>query len=198
MANMADDSRSQWWPASRSLCKGRRAGGCDWGPAGAPGAAWRLVSVVIPRYRSIDLDQFGFKPFRSHLPLIPLGFENLPFDVHRGTLPESNVPVFLIGNDQFFDRDGIYLDVGDRQGLPGSGGSLDFFPAGRRWNSCALQSPHVDIIHCHDHQTGLIPGVLAELYRPPDRFRRPGRVHYPQPGLSGPVSARRHGKHRLQ
>src|SRR6185295_4026811 len=60
------------------------------------------VSIVIPRYRSIDLAKFGFEKMP--------GFEAFSFDVHRSVLPESNVSVFLIGNDQYFGRDGIYVD----------------------------------------------------------------------------------------
>ena len=43
------------------------------------------VSVIIPRYRSIDLAKFGFEP-------VP-GFEGLPFDVYRTTMPGSRVAV---------------------------------------------------------------------------------------------------------
>src|SRR5688572_22550946 len=69
------------------------------------------VTIVLPRYRLIDLGKFAFQPFPVAGPgAVPLGFESIPFDVHASTLPNSRVRVFLIGNDRFFGRDGIYLD----------------------------------------------------------------------------------------
>src|SRR5688572_27861898 len=60
------------------------------------------VTVLIPRYRSIDLARFGFEPVD--------GFTFRSFDVHRSVLPCSTAQVFLIGNDAFFGRRGIYTD----------------------------------------------------------------------------------------
>src|ERR1700756_2864506 len=70
------------------------------------------VTVVIPRHRVIDPRKFGFEPFPAPADgRVWLGFESIPYDVHRGKLPGSSVDVFLIGNDRFFDRDGIYVDT---------------------------------------------------------------------------------------
>src|SRR5207244_12674432 len=66
------------------------------------------VTVIIPRHRVIDTRRFGFEPFPapadSH---VWLGFESIPYEVHRGKLPGSSVDVFLIANDRFFDRQRI-------------------------------------------------------------------------------------------
>src|SRR5690242_18826814 len=74
------------------------------------------VTIVLPRHRIIDLEKFGFeavaRPGDGH---VPLGIENLPYTVHRSKLPGSSVDVFLIGNDRFFDRPGIYVDTGTGQ-----------------------------------------------------------------------------------
>src|SRR5438045_1129880 len=69
------------------------------------------VTIVIPRHRVIDLRKFGFEwyPLPGE-PRAQLAFESIPFDVHRAKLPNSSVDVFLIGNDRFFDRPGIYVD----------------------------------------------------------------------------------------
>src|SRR5689334_11063257 len=69
------------------------------------------VNVILPRYRSIDLEKFGFQPHPTHHDgIAPLGWENLPYDVHVSNLPGSPVKIFLIGNDRFFNRDGMYFD----------------------------------------------------------------------------------------
>lgn len=125
------------------------------------------VSVVLPRYRSIDLEKFGFEPVS--------GFEPLPFEVHRSTLPGSGVSVFLIGNDVFFGRDGIYTD-------PATG--RDYSDQADRWiffqrsamEFVRLGLSNVDILHCHDHQTALIPAYLQRFYRSHSMLGRAGSV----------------------
>ena len=110
------------------------------------------VTVVIPRYRTIDLPKFGFEPYSQ--------------DVHRGKLPGSNVDVFLIGNDRFFDREGIYLDAATGKDYPDQADRWIFFQ--RAVLELFANSPdRPDIFHCHDHQTGLIPAYLRRMYRDP-------------------------------
>lgn len=123
------------------------------------------VTVVIPRHRKIDLSRFGFDscpvPGEGR---VPVGFESISYDVHRSVMPNSSVEVFLIGNDRFFDRDGIYVDVSTGKDYPDQADRwiffqravMDFFKAA---------SPSPDIFHCHDHQTGLIPAYLRKIYR---------------------------------
>src|SRR5438552_2066213 len=69
------------------------------------------VTVVIPRHRVIELAKFGFEPYPAPgNGRVSLGFESIPYDVHRGRIPGSSIDVFLLGNDRFFDRAGIYVD----------------------------------------------------------------------------------------
>src|SRR5688572_30837183 len=134
------------------------------------------VSIIIPRYRTIDLKQFGFEPYPiPDLPTIPLGFNHYPFDVHRGKLPSSDVPVYLIGNDEFFGRDGIYLDAATGKDYPDQADRWIFFQRAALELLAAI-APDVDIIHCHDHQTGLIPAYVHRQFRPRGIFTRSGTI----------------------
>jgi starch synthase len=114
------------------------------------------VSIVIPRYRSIDLAKFGFDPI--------LRLETLPFDVHRATLPGSSVSVFLIGNDFYFGREGIYADPATRHDYPDQEDRWIFFQQSAM-EFIRLGLSNVDFLHCHDHQTALIPAYLRRFYR---------------------------------
>src|SRR4051812_28640921 len=113
------------------------------------------TSIAIPRYGSIDLNKFGFVRIAGH-------------DVHHALLPDSSVNVFLIGNDNFFHRDGIYFDVTTGKDYPDQADRWIFFQRAVMDFFRSRLAP--DILHCHDHQTGLIPAYLRRFYR--DSFPR--------------------------
>jgi starch synthase len=123
------------------------------------------VTVVIPRHSTIDLGKFGFEPYPSPgNDRVAVGFESIPFDVHRGKLPSSSIDIFLLGNDRFFNRPGIYVDPATAKDYPDQADRWIFF------QRAVLElfkgaSPAPDILHCHDHQTGLIPAYLRKFYR---------------------------------
>jgi starch synthase len=123
------------------------------------------VTIVLPRHSTIDLEKFGFEPSAPPEPgRASVGFESIPYDVFHGKLPNSSVNIFLLGNDRFFDRPGIYVD-------PATG--RDYADQADRWiffQRAVMEffkwaSPAPDILHCHDHQTGLIPAYLRKIYR---------------------------------
>ena len=86
------------------------------------------VTVVIPRHSAIDLQRFGFESVPAPgAGIVPLGYEQVPYDVQRGRLPGSSVDVFLIGNDRFFDRPGIYFDTSTGYDYPDQADRWIFF-----------------------------------------------------------------------
>jgi len=130
------------------------------------------VTVAIPRHRAIDLAKHGFEPIvPPGSGRVALGFESVTYDVHRGVMPNSNVPVFLLGNDRFFDRDGIYVDPRTGKDYPDQADRWIFFQrAVMEFFKYATPAP--DLIHCHDHQTGLIPAYIRKIYRAGHSFER--------------------------
>src|SRR5215471_193424 len=130
------------------------------------------VTVVIPRHRVIDLAKYGFEPYPvSGTGMVPLGFENVPYDLHRAKLPGSSVDVFLIGNDRFFDRPGIYVDPATGYDYPDQADRWIFFQRAAM-EFFAHGFPECDILHCHDHQTALMPAYLPRFYRRTPAFAR--------------------------
>src|SRR5579884_1415879 len=135
------------------------------------------VSIVIPRYRLIDLQKYGFRPYPvASGTRVPFGWEEVFYDVHVATLPGSTVKVYLIGNDRFFDRDGIYFDPHTGRDFPDQADRWIFF------NRAAIEFlrsefPSVSVIHCHDHQAALIPAYLQKFYRRGDVFAKTGCVY---------------------
>lgn len=90
--------------------------------------------------------------------------------IHSTSLPHSGVRVLIIDDGHFFPRPGVYVD-------PATGG--DYADQADRWiffQQAALtllerECPGVDLIHCHEHQTALLPTYLDHAWRPRNVFR---------------------------
>jgi starch synthase len=78
------------------------------------------VTVVIPRHQVIDRNKFGFEscPVPGN-GKVSVGFETISYDVQHARLPDSSIDVFLLGNDRFFNRPGIYVDPQTGKDYPG-------------------------------------------------------------------------------
>ena len=115
------------------------------------------VRVVLPRYQSIDAARHGIKPGPGGAPVAVFaarGSANGP----RG----AKVTVHLIENEKHFGRTGIYNDPKDARGYPDNAERFIFFQKA----ALALLKEigfKPDVIHCHDHQTALIPAYLLMM-----------------------------------
>ncbi len=134
--------------------------------AGAlPKALRRLghdVRVVLPKYQRIQDEKFGLVELLPEL--------NVPMDSHievasvkRGMIA-GEVPVYLIGSDEYFGREGIYgYSDDDKRFIFFSRAALEMLPA-LDWQP--------DVIHCNDWHTAIIPNWLKTIYRDDPRFNR--------------------------
>ena len=120
------------------------------------------ANVILPLYGSIKqaANAFGIKPLNKEI-AVPLGN-----DIETGRLWEGRTSegagVYLIENDKFYDRDGLYgTPEGD---YSDNAPRFIFFSRGVIETVLAL-GLNVDIIHCNDWQTGLIPVYLKTIYR---------------------------------
>ena len=113
------------------------------------------VTVVTPRYRSIDPERFGLARRLRGL-AAPLGADTVAVGVYEGQAASTpRVRVYLIDHKPSFDRDGLY---GDAKG--------DFADNARRFALlgsaalavCAEFGAWPDVVHGHDWQAG--PAIL--------------------------------------
>jgi starch synthase len=130
------------------------------------------VAVVMPLYRTV---RFGkHKPERTDRVVpVPVGNRTLACRLYRGTLPNSDVPVFFVECPEYFDRDDGYHGKGlYQQTMPG-GYKADYPDNAERFtffSRAVLEClPHVgfrpDVVHANDWQTGLVPAYVSELGR---------------------------------
>ncbi len=118
--------------------------------------AGHTVSLVMPAYRSVAHRGQSIESTPIEFE-VPVGSKSVKAEVLLGQLPESEVSVYFIRQDDYFDRDGIY----------GEGGAdyedncerFVFFS--RAVLKLIEQVPlDVDLLHTHDWTTGLIPAYL--------------------------------------
>lgn len=122
------------------------------------------AGVVIPAYQTRWIQARAFPEiFRG---AIHFGGRAVPFRVGIYQGSDLNFPLHIVDIPGFFDRPGVYLDEHGN----GYGDEVEraivFQRAVLQWLLAWEKKP--DILHCHDHHTGLIPFLVkyAPAYQP--------------------------------
>jgi starch synthase len=118
------------------------------------------LTVVIPAYRSARPEGVSIRPCAAIPRLeIPMASSVEHAQVFHARMDQADVEVYLIGSRKYFDREGIYDDPATREGYPDNMERFIFFMKSGLGLLPKLGEP-VDIIHCHDSHTALIPGLI--------------------------------------
>jgi len=131
-----------------------------------PGAlqdAGAEVTLLLPRYRSVDPGRYGLT--RVPVPAdwhVGLNHVDHGFGLLRGRLPDSDAQVLFLENDHFFDRYSVYNAEGGRA-FADDAERWIFFQRGCM-EVCKLLGLRPDIIHAHDAHAALIPAFTRTLY----------------------------------
>ncbi len=116
--------------------------------------------IVIPAYKDVHHERHGIRPLAS-VPAfdVPMGPRVARAEVFHAKLPDTGIDVFLIGCHEYFSRDGIYDSPATGEGFADNMQRYIFF---MKAGLALLQrlGRRVDVVHCHDSQTALIPGFL--------------------------------------
>ena len=113
------------------------------------------VRIIIPKYRSIDGKKYNLQPL-PYLLKVNVGKETEKFRIKHG-VTEDGINVYFIENMRFFNRPGVYGDIGSDYG-DNRERYIFFCRAALEAAKALMFRP--DIIHSHDWQTGLIPAYL--------------------------------------
>jgi len=135
------------------------------------------VAIVMPLYGIVRRAKIPLEKTGVALP-VPMGPRVLACPLYRARLPNSDVPVYLVEHQPFFERDDGSRRCGLYQETQPSGSKTDYGDNAERFTffcRAVLEAvPHVgftpDILHANDWQTGLVPVYLAELYRSRPRY----------------------------
>src|SRR5262245_34792396 len=129
------------------------------------------VAVILPLYRGVRA---------AGRPLTPTGLQfTVPFgnrlsagSLWRSTLPDSDVPVYLVEQPPYYERDDPAQGRGLYQFTDGDGRKQDYPDNCERFvffDQAVLEAVRLldwwpDVLHVNDWHCGLIPVYLRELY----------------------------------
>ncbi len=116
------------------------------------------VSVILPRYRQVDVARYGLRHAASFY--VPLASWKERCDILTGTLG-SQVKVYFVNKDIYYDRPELYRTL--RGDHPDNAERFIFFSRAIP-ELCRALDVAPDVIHCNDWQTGLVPLYLKRLY----------------------------------
>jgi starch synthase len=119
------------------------------------------ISIFMPFYKSVKMSDIDIK-------LLDITFD-IPIDdvdhtvtlwksIHHGS---KNIAVYFIQQDEYYDRDALY---GTESGDYKDNSERYIFFSRAVIEAIKRLELSIDIIHCHDWQTALIPVYLKTLY----------------------------------
>jgi len=118
------------------------------------------VALIMP-YHRVTREEFAAQMENTGIRfLVPVGAETVEAALLRTTLPGSDVPIYFVQNDPYFDREQLYgTPAGD---YPDNADRFIFFCRAILQGTKALNwAP--DIYHGNDWQTALLPVYLKTL-----------------------------------
>ena len=135
------------------------------------------VVIFLPYYRQARhwFEKNGVTPYQL-LPTQTIAWANWIAEATflRATLPGTEIPIILVANDFFYERDQIYARSSD--------GWDDYllrytFFCRAVIRGCELLDLSPDIIHAHDWHTSLLPAYLHSGLRGQSQFARTRSVY---------------------
>ena len=172
---MADDATASILVASSEVVGFAKTGGLADVAGALPvelAKRGHRTAAILPLYNSVRNGKHPITP-TEHLLAVRIGDRVIPTRLYRSQFPNSDVPVFLVENAEFFERDDVAQGRSFYQYTQPNGQKVDYPDNAVRYiyfcRAVMEAIPHIgfplDILHANDWQTGLLPVYLRELYR---------------------------------
>ena len=128
--------------------------------------------VILPLYQCARNGKIPVHATDNYV-TVPIGHRSQTGRLWRSTLPDSNVPVYLIEQSDYFDRDNPSEGRGLYQFTLPNGQKWDYQDNAERFiffaravlESLRFLDAWPQLLHNHDWQAGLVPVYLNEVYR---------------------------------
>ena len=126
------------------------------------------VAVILPAYRQVRYCGQPMEPLGIEF-IVPMGSKTMTGHLLKSSLPGGTVPVYLVQQDQYFDRDQLY-GVDSKDYIDNCERFVFFSRA--VLEAIRLLDLPVDVLHANDWQTGLVPACLKIEYQRSPRYQR--------------------------
>ena len=153
-----------------------RTGGLADVSAALPAALERLgqnVTVVIPAYKSVFHSGRAVKDTGIRFP-VPVGDKIQTAKIWKESIPDSDVPIYFIQQDDYFNRNELYTENG---GDYGDNSERFIFFSRAVMEMISVMNLRVDILHSNDWQTGILPAMLSILYQDKPGYEHIATIH---------------------
>ena len=114
------------------------------------------ASVIIPKYKTKWFEKNSF--ISLHSDTIELGEKLVKYSIEKLNDSSLGYPFYCVNIPGLFDRENIYLGVDGHGYKDEVQRNIAFQVAILDW--LLVSSEKIDLLHCHDHMTGLIPFML--------------------------------------
>jgi len=118
------------------------------------------VALIMPKYKSVSPEKYRLKYEINGLS-VPMGMGDMSADVLSTRLGDTQIKVYFVQCDRYFDRDGLY---GTPEGDYHDNAERFAFFCRSSLELLRALDWYPDVIHLNDWQTGLIPAYLKTLY----------------------------------
>ena len=126
------------------------------------------AAVILPAYRHTRYCGMPIEPLGIDF-VVPVGSKLMTGHLLRSHLPGGTVPVYLVQQDQYFDRDQLY-SVNSKDYIDNCERFIFFSRA--VLEAIRLLDLSVDVLHVNDWQTALVPAYLKVEYRSIPRYQK--------------------------
>lgn len=126
------------------------------------------TAVIMPAYRQTRYCGLPIEPMGIDF-IVPIGSKMVTGHLLRSTMPGGQVPIYLVEQDQYYDRDELY-SVDGKDYIDNCERFIFFSRA--VLEAIRLLDLHVDVLHTNDWQTGLIPAYLKIEYHSVPRYEQ--------------------------
>ncbi|MFA5880251.1 MAG: glycogen synthase GlgA [Candidatus Margulisiibacteriota bacterium] len=115
------------------------------------------VILFMPRYKCVDKKKYNLKLVekRKRMNLLKNGAKE--YNLYSATLPDSDVTIYFIDKDKYFNRDELYQVKGED--YPDNAERFHFFSLAVL-DAMKDLDIKADVVHCNDWQTAMIPLFL--------------------------------------
>lgn len=113
------------------------------------------VRVGMPRYGRIDPSKFGLELLLESFPVL-MDEEMIEAGLFQTTI-SGQVPVYMVENERYYDREGIYMYPDDAERF--------IFFCRATLEAMKVLDWQPDVIHCHDWHTAIVPNWMKTIYQ---------------------------------